>query len=132
MFFMFLDVICWAPEVFFLFSLCLLIWYGSGSLVSPVAERICFLNLPHTNVFCIESMDTNKSTVLNVDPYYTAQKENKGKMFSPIAGPLQLSGHLNTWAITVCLLMALLIWEAPFQSLQAGGLFLRDLFVSEL
>jgi len=70
--------------------------------------------------------------VLNVDPNYTAHKENKDKMFSPIAGPLHQSGHLNSWAITVCLLMALLIWEAPLQSLQGGGLFLRDVFVCQL
>jgi hypothetical protein len=49
-----------------------------------------------------------------------------------LAGPLHISSHLNSWAITVCLLMALLVWYTPLQSLQAGGLFLRDLFVTKV
>nr|AWV56976.1 NADH dehydrogenase subunit 2 [Lacunastrum gracillimum] len=49
-----------------------------------------------------------------------------------LAGPLHIASHMNSWAITVCLLMALLVWYTPLQSLQAGGLFLRDLFVTEL
>jgi len=56
---MFLDVICWAPEAFFLISLLVLLWYGSGSLVSPVAERICFSPLPNSAMFSGLSMDTN-------------------------------------------------------------------------
>lgn len=39
-----LDLVVWAPEAFLSFCLLVLLWYGSGSLVSPVAERICVLN----------------------------------------------------------------------------------------
>jgi hypothetical protein len=40
-----LDLIVWAPEAFLSFCLLVLLWYGSGSLVSPVAERICFISV---------------------------------------------------------------------------------------
>jgi hypothetical protein len=46
--------------------------------------------------------------------------------------PLTYSSHLNSWAITVCSLMALLVWYTRLQALQAGDLFLRDLFVTEV
>lgn len=117
-----LDLVVWAPEAFLLISLLVLLWYGSGSLTSPVAERICFLNT-NNSVFSAH----NKSMVFN-----NKEHNNSEKYSNRLAGPLHVSGHLNSWAITVCLLMAMLIWETPLHSLQAGGLFLRDVFVSEL
>jgi hypothetical protein len=33
-----LDLILFAPEFFFLFSFFVLLWYGTGNLVTPVAE----------------------------------------------------------------------------------------------
>lgn len=54
-----ISLVVWAPEAFFLISLLVLLWYGSGSLVSPVAERICFSPLPNSAMFSSLSMDTN-------------------------------------------------------------------------
>jgi hypothetical protein len=59
---MFLDLICWAPEAFFLIGLLGLLCYGSGSLVCPVAERICFLSLPVSGMVSQESMGLKSST----------------------------------------------------------------------
>jgi formate/nitrite transporter FocA (FNT family) len=44
-----LDLVVWAPEAFISFCLLVLLWYGSGSLVSPVAERICFISVEENN-----------------------------------------------------------------------------------
>lgn len=38
-----LDIIVWAPEVFFLLRLLVLVWYGSGPLDTPVREKVFIL-----------------------------------------------------------------------------------------
>jgi hypothetical protein len=39
-----LDLIVWVPEAFVLLCLLELLWYGSGTSVSPVVEGIYYLD----------------------------------------------------------------------------------------
>nr|AWV56983.1 NADH dehydrogenase subunit 2 [Pediastrum duplex] len=86
---------------------------------------------PGENTMGLKLLRTSRaiSGELSVVDYNTISSNNLNMR---LAGPLHISSHLNSWAITVCLLMALLVWYTPLQSLQAGGLFLRDLFVTEV
>lgn len=48
-----LDLILFRPEFFFLFSFFVLLWYGTGNLVTPVAEiltvsTVCSNNAQNT------------------------------------------------------------------------------------
>jgi hypothetical protein len=44
-----LDLVILRPEFFFLFGFLVLLWYGTGGLVTPVAENITVAG-PGTNV----------------------------------------------------------------------------------
>nr|AIK66619.1 NADH dehydrogenase subunit 2 [Pediastrum duplex f. asperum]QFS20028.1 NADH dehydrogenase subunit 2 [Pediastrum duplex] len=132
-----LDLIVWAPEAFVLLCLLVLLWYGSGTSVSPVIEGIYYLDTKNNvvpaqnnpvNQTAEKTMVRNSAELSVVD--LNAISSNFLNM--RLAGPLHISSHLNSWAITVCLLMALAVWYTPLYSLQAGGLFLRDLFVTEV
>ena len=153
-----LDLIVWVPEAFVLLCLLVLLWYGSGTSVYPVIEGIYYLDTKNTTspykVVNSTATDVNADKSLGVStgpgpgpadqclrPADQCQRPmDFGPALQPqatvqnirLAGPLHISSHLNSWAITVCLLMALLVWYTPLQSLQAGGLFLRDLFVTEV
>jgi hypothetical protein len=43
-----------------------------------------------------------------------------------VSGPLHICCHLNLWAISVCFLMALVLWNTPLCSLMPGSVFSRD------
>nr|AWV56979.1 NADH dehydrogenase subunit 2 [Pediastrum duplex] len=126
-----LDLIVWAPEAFVLLCLLVLLWYGSGTSVSPVIEGIYYLDtkntiVPGTGAYVPGARKGGELFVVDLNTI------SSNYLNMRLAGPLHISSHLNSWAITVCLLMALLVWYTPLQSLQAGGLFLRDLFVTEV
>nr|YP_009054635.1 NADH dehydrogenase subunit 2 [Chlorotetraedron incus]AIK29123.1 NADH dehydrogenase subunit 2 [Chlorotetraedron incus] len=151
-----LDVVVWAPEAFLLIGLLLFIWYGSGPLVTPVAEQVFVLgvktggnrsavksfttNKPETQMqVCFNSAPTNRvyfdkeNNVSNLNTSANVRSEkSEAPLYTPVSGPLHVAAHLNGWAITLCLLTALLVWDAPLYSLQTGGVFLRDLFSSQL
>lgn len=117
-----LDFIVWTPEVFLLFQLLVLLWYGSGVLTSPVQEQVGFFQI----------YGKKEASVSNVQQEYFKQKQTVSNILTPIAGPLHVSSHLNGWAITLCQLTQACIWYSPFFSVQTGGFFFRDLFVLEL
>lgn len=106
---MMLDVVAWAPEAQLLLSLLLILCYGTGPAVDPVVER----------VWVPKSVNLYNFT------------ENKG-IQAPIAGPNHTATYLAAWTLTWCLLAACMIWFCPLTSLQAGGVFLRDHFTSNL
>src|SRR5689334_479031 len=107
-----LDLITWAPEVQLCCALLLLLWYGTGPVILSVGEGWWMPS------FCL-----------------TASKKNTVKLSSfkeaassalPVAGPGPITAHLSWWTIIWCVLGAFLVWNNPFFSLQAGGVFLRD------
>lgn len=97
-----LNGVTWAPEAQLLLGLLGLLYYGTGPVVTPVAEALW---VPKSN-----ATNSNRVVVL------------------PAGGPLHGPSHLTWWAVVWCLLGALLIWTCPFGVLQAGGVFLRDSF----
>nr|AWV56982.1 NADH dehydrogenase subunit 2 [Pseudopediastrum sp. CL0201VA] len=130
-----LDLIVWAPEAFVLLCLLVLLWYGSGTSVSPVMEGIYYLDTKNSAPAYKIGNNTPEKTIKSLGAELAFMHANQALttlLNIRLAGPLHISSHLNSWAITVCLLMALLVWYTPLQSLQAGGLFLRDLFVTEV
>jgi hypothetical protein len=50
-----LDLIVWAPEAFVLLCLLVLLWYGSGTSVSPVIEGIYYLDTKSTVTTALNS-----------------------------------------------------------------------------
>lgn len=104
-----LDLICWAPEVFFITALLMFLWYGTGPAVNPVAEAWW---MPQNAI----TLNANVNTIFIAKPNL------------PTAGPKHTVTHLAWWCATLCVLTALVLAFSPFSVVQAGGLFIRDRF----
>nr|AIK66620.1 NADH dehydrogenase subunit 2 [Rotundella rotunda] len=133
-----LDVVCWAPEAFFSLNLLVFLWYGTGAVVSPVTERVSL---------CVSSLRESKNREKNLSlkererlsfehrekERYSLQMYRRPLSLNlPSGGPSHAAGHMSLWAVTLSLLRALLIWNCPLQTLQAGGVFVRDVFSQNL
>ena len=103
-----LDIIVWAPEVFFLFQLLVLVWYGSGPLDTPRREK----------VYLLKGMNETSSSFADK---FLSKKGGKA-----VSGPLHIQSHLNAWVATLCLLMVALLWKGDLNRLMPGSLFSRD------
>lgn len=123
-----LDIIIWAPEAFFLLQLLLLIWYGSGPLDNPVAEKVYILGQNVAQSY--KTGNQNHGFLLNKNPETELPASTLGSaeylQGKPVSGPLHIQSHLNMWVVTVCILMVYLLWNCAIRGLMPGGLFSRD------
>lgn len=123
---MMLDLIAWAPEAQLLLSLLLILCYGTGPAVNPVIEHVW---IPKTET-------VNYSGILFKNSTTTNSKSNDFRFIVENTlqnvGPNHTATYLAAWTLTWCLLGACMIWFCPLTSFQAGGVFMRDSFTSNL
>jgi hypothetical protein len=100
-----LDLILFAPEFFFLFSFFVLLWYGTGNRVTPVAEiltvttvhspRAAPLGFLRDTKISLGYAQKNKAhTIVN----------NKGYSRNRTRGPNHAVSALTLWAVVWCFL----------------------------
>lgn len=107
-------VIVWAPELQMLFGLLTLLWYGT-----------------HYSSIIFEEK-SSKRKLLPLSSNMNNENLNVVNKHSALTGPLLLSEHCIYWGGIWALLSAIVAYEAPFQTLQFSGVFLRDSWSSSL
>jgi proton-translocating NADH-quinone oxidoreductase chain N len=118
-----LDLILYRPELFMIFAFFVLLWAGTGNLVTPVAE-----------ILTITSMHTyKKKRLLFPDGKPEIQKQSKNEgfertRFTPRAGPSQVSVPLTLWAMRWCILCFFCVYSLPLHSIFLGGSFQKDAY----
>ena len=97
-----LDLILFRPEFFFLFSFFVLLWYGTGNLVTPVAE-ILTVSTVHSN--------SAQNTLLALNAGFSSGREgyvqpeaNKQYSTNQTRGPNHAVSALTLWAVIWCFL----------------------------
>lgn len=114
-----LDLISWIPEGFFLLSLLTLLCFGITPGATPFSERLA---VP------LYSLSLNAANnCLPLEELNDQYRKNSAN-----SGPTHSANFLGIWAITWCFINFLLVFNCPFHSLIAGGVFLRDLFSIQL
>ena len=91
-----LDLILFRPEFFFLFSFFVLLWYGTGNLVTPVAE-ILTMSTVHSSGAASNApaLQHEVRSKLNND---------KGYSTNITRGPNHAVTGLTAWAVVWCFL----------------------------
>lgn len=105
-----LDLVIMRPEFFLLFGFQVQLWYGTGGLVTPVAEMITVA-------------DSNYNKQLYGATAYSVSSPPQG---APTAGPNHAASAQCLWAVLWCLLCAVLLQYGPLQSIFLGGCFQKD------
>lgn len=115
-----LDLILFRPEFFYLFSFFVLLWYGTGNLVTPVAEILTV-------------------TTVNTQHNYASDKNislNKGDSASYRAnqtrGPNHAVSVLTQWAVIWCILSFQATVYCPLHLVFLGGSFQKDAYSQSL
>ncbi|KAF8054284.1 nuoN (mitochondrion) [Scenedesmus sp. PABB004] len=106
-----LDLVIMMPEFFLLFGFLVLLGYGTGGLVSPVAEMITVADLKGKTFSSMLMPNVSKN---------------------PTAGPNHAASALSYWAVFWCLLCALLLFFSPLHSVFLGGCFQKDAYSLQL
>ena len=102
-----LDLILFRPEFFLLFGFFVLLWYGTGNLVSPVAEILTV---------------TKQSTVSA--HHNSAEPVNQ----SLTRGPNHAASPLTQWAVIWCFLSFQQAVSCPMHIVFLGGSFQKDAY----
>lgn len=110
-----LDFVILRPEFFLLFSFLIQQRYGTGGLVTPVAEQITIADENQK-----EKKDSNGSGSF-LDGTMNALKH-------PTAGPNHAASAQCSWAVFWCILCSLLMFYGPLQSVFQGGCFQKDAY----
>lgn len=139
-----LDLLIMRPEFFLLFGFLVLLFYGTGGLVTPVAEIITVADSNYNKqLSCLGSSQTtthgtgerqeSAKKVLGGSTGTMSQANESSYAFnsqkniqSPTAGPNHAASALCLWAILWCLLCTLLLFYGPLQSVFMGGSFQKD------
>nr|YP_009449859.1 NADH dehydrogenase subunit 2 [Pectinodesmus pectinatus]ANG44796.1 NADH dehydrogenase subunit 2 [Pectinodesmus pectinatus] len=147
-----LDLVFMRPEFFLLFGFLVLLYYGTGGLVTPVAEMITVANynsMKQKNSLENDTSQTISSEGLGGDstpltsstlghtfltlPLAEVERTlTSGKHTAPTAGPNHAASALSLWAIFWSLLCALLLLYTPLQSVFLGGCFQKDAYSLQL
>lgn len=124
---MIFDLISWMPENFFLLSLLGLLCYGINPGATPFNERLA---VPLYNLNIADNLVLNKENIHKTTFLTSINKDNKTMLAT--SGPTHSASFLGIWAISWCLINFLLVFNCPFHTLMAGGVFLRDAFSIQL
>lgn len=116
---MILDLILFRPEFFMLFCFFVLLWQGTGNLVSPVAEVLTVTNQNTPKVRGIHFTPSNKDRVNNENSYSTGSRSR---------GPNHAVSALTQWAVTWSILCFQLAITSPLHLVFQGGSFQKDAY----
>lgn len=121
-----LDLILFRPEFFFLFSFFVLLWYGTGNLVTPVAE-ILTVSTVHSN--------SAQNTLLALNAGFSSGREgyvqpeaNKQYSTNQTRGPNHAVSALTLWAVIWCFLSFQQAVYSPQHLVFLGGSFQKDAY----
>lgn len=109
-----LDLILFRPEFFFLFSFFVLLWYGTGNLVTPVAE--------------ILTVTTGYSSGYAQNKKSQSPVNNKGYSRNQTRGPNHAVSALTQWAVIWCFLSFQQAVYSPLHLVFQGGSFQKDAY----
>lgn len=113
-----LNLVILRPEFFQLFGFFVLLRYGTGNLVKPVAE---FLTVTHQN----EGHQKGSHTSVFKGYFFSpAHKSENGSV--PTAGPNHAVSALCMWAVLWSLLCSFLLFYSPLHTVFLGGCFQKD------
>ena len=138
-----LDLVIMRPEFFQLFSFRVQLWYGTGGLVTPVAEIITVADSNYNKqLSCLGSSQT--TTHETFSGWSRQEKQSFGSLgnqrtpdsnfgeqnsnFRPTAGPNHAASAQCLWAIQWCQLCTLQLFYGPLQGVFLGGAFQKDLY----
>ena len=113
-----LDLILFRPEFFLLFSFFVLLWYGTGNYVTPVAEIRTVTN--YQSFYKKE----NRRNVEKLTPIIS----NKCLRSSKNRGPAHPASGQTLWAVVWCFLSFLLCISSPMHTVFWGGSFQKDAY----
>lgn len=105
-----LDFVLFRPEFFLVFGFFVLLWYGTGNLVTPVAE---ILTVTKTSLSANNKRFRNKSVQRNF-----GEKQTRG--------PNHASSALTLWAIVWLILSFYCTRTSPLHLVFQGGCFQKD------
>jgi hypothetical protein len=91
-----LDLILFRPEFFFLFSFFVLLWYGTGNLVTPVAEIL--------TVSTVHSSGAASNAPALQHEVRSKLNNDKGYSTNITRGPNHAVTGLTAWAVVWCFL----------------------------
>lgn len=111
-----LDLILFRPEFFYLFSFFVLLWYGTGNLVTPVAEILTV-----TTVNRGHNYHSNQNTIVK-----------NGYSANQTRGPNHAVSVLTQWAVIWCFLSFQLAVYCPQHLVFLGGSFQKDAYSQSL
>ena len=106
-----LDLILFRPEFFFLFSFFVLLWYGTGNLVTPVAEILTVSTVRSNNAqnalaqLAIAGRGMAPIAGLSSGSEgYVQPEANKQYSTNQTRGPNHAVSALTLWAVIWCFL----------------------------
>lgn len=117
-----LDLIFWIPDIFLVTNLLGILCYGITPGTNAFQERIALpysarrLYKQHGSLNSLTQQDLLSGQVKNI----------------PTSGPIHTSELLSLWAILLCVLGGLLVFNCPLHTMMAGGVFVRDPFNIQL
>jgi hypothetical protein len=91
-----LELIHFRPEFFFLFSFFVLLWYGTGNLVTPVAEIL--------TVSTVHSSGAASNTPALQHEVRSRLNNDKSYSTNITRGPNHAVTGLTAWAVVWCFL----------------------------
>jgi hypothetical protein len=95
-----LDLILYRPEFFMIFGFFVLLWAGTGTLVSPVAEVLTI-----TNIYINTKKNSNN-----------LKQQQVVSGIDSLKGPTLVSTPLTFWAIAWCILCFFCVYFRPLYS----------------
>lgn len=124
-----LDLIFFRPEFFLIFSFFVLLWQGTGNLVTPVAEILTVTNQPITI--------TRKSSKARSSRFTAVRQEaptvsNRLGGANQTRGPNHAASPLTLWAVLWCFLSFQQDITSPMHLIFQGGSFQKDAYSQSL
>lgn len=115
-----LDLIIFRPEFFFLFSFFVLLWYGTGNLVTPVAEIL--------TVSTVHSSGAASNAPAFQHEVSSRLNNDKSNSTNITRGPNHAVTGLTAWAVVWCFLCFQLAVYSPLHLVFLGGSFQKDAY----
>lgn len=133
-----LDLILFRPEFFFLFSFFVLLWYGTGNLVTPVAEILTVSTVrsysaQNTHAQPAIAGSAMLGTALDAglssgSEGYVQPEANKQYSTNQTRGPNHAVSALTLWAVIWCFLSFQQAVYSPQHLVFLGGSFQKDAY----
>ena len=123
-----LDLILFRPEFFLIFSFFVLLWYGTGNFVTPVAE---ILTVTNQQAFYKKENRRNGEKRVGLrplTPIISNRLLRSNSTLDACRGPAHPASGQTLWAVVWCFLSFLLCVSSPMHTVFQGGSFQKDAY----